>query len=93
MVPQAECADWRTNLLHGGEQAVSGGIRQAGLLRQIGQRHVAELPKYVPAASRPRVNDCADRSPHWRPGLLRGFLPRLAIILFPYDGIHFRFCR
>ena len=28
-------------LLHGGEQAVSGGIRQAGLLRQIGQRHVA----------------------------------------------------
>ncbi len=41
--PQAEIADLahESLLLHGGEQAVSSGIRQAGLLGQIGQRHVA----------------------------------------------------
>ena len=41
--PQAEIADLahESLLLHGGEQAVSGGVRQAGLLGQIGQRHVA----------------------------------------------------
>ena len=85
-------------LLHGGEQAVSGGIRQAGLLRQIGQRHVALSFEMYSNSFRPRVNDCAAGRRTGGRGCCAGFLPRLAgagvamgEIPFPYDGIHFRF--
>lgn len=79
--PQAEIADLahESLLLHGGEQAVSGGIRQAGLLRQIGQRHVALSFRNVF-----QQLQATGQRLYWPVAALaagaaaRGFLPRLA---------------
>ncbi len=95
-VPQFAHLTHKAQLLHGGEQAMGGGVRQACLLGQLGQRHAAVrlgYPLQQFKAPRQRL-DLSTRLGGCGGGFSAAFSGNGGDhdrLLFLYRGNHFRF--